>query len=376
MSTLGVVIIGRNEGERLVTCLQSVHASSLKSVPTVYVDSHSTDDSVAAAQGLGAAVVVLDAETPFTAARARNAGAAALFAAHPEITYVQFLDGDTELDPKWLAHAAEYLDRHATVAVVCGRLRERHPEQSLYNLLGDMEWDGRAGPVLEFGGIAMIRASIFQKLGGYNAAFIAGEEPDLAARMRLYTLATGRLAKIVRLNHQMALHDLAMRHFSQWWKRSRRSGHALAQLHHAHGRRPLLFYRKQFRSTWVWAVAVPAVIVLLALLVSVWALVLLPLAYGALAMRITRYRLRQGDRLAHALPYGVFTTIAKFPQMLGLITFYRNHRRGRQTALIEYKGPGSGGGATDAGTSEGVARPAEGRAPPPANPTSAAGGNR
>jgi GT2 family glycosyltransferase len=353
---LGIIVIGRNEGPRLVACLESIHKSALPAgrPPVVYVDSNSTDNSVAEAARLGASVILLDKDAPFTAARARNAGAEALLKAHPDTTYIQFLDGDTELDSKWLAHAADYLDHHPLVAVVSGRLRERYPDQTLYNLLADMEWDAPAGPATEFGGIAMIRAALFTKLGGYNPAFIAGEEPDLAARLRLHAISSGKAIKIIRLNHQMALHDLAMTRFSQWWRRTRRSGHALAQLYHAHGRRPLHFYKKQFRSTLFWTLPVPLAILLLALLISKWLLLLLPLAYLTLAFRIARHRTRHGDGWHACLLYGVFTTLAKFPQLLGLITFYRNHRRGRQTALIEYKPPAS---------------------PLPANPTPAPVGN-
>src|SRR5947207_307333 len=62
-ATLGVVVIGRNEGDRLRTCLSAVAGRNL---PVVYVDSGSTDGSVATARGLGADVVALDLTTPFT----------------------------------------------------------------------------------------------------------------------------------------------------------------------------------------------------------------------------------------------------------------------------------------------------------------------
>ncbi len=65
----GVIAIGRNEGKRLVDCLTSVRSATAS---IVYVDSGSTDGSVAAAEKLGARVVKLDLAQPFTAARARN----------------------------------------------------------------------------------------------------------------------------------------------------------------------------------------------------------------------------------------------------------------------------------------------------------------
>ena len=137
---IGVVVIGRNEGERLGGCLSSVSSKNL-----VYVDSGSKDQSVALARARGAEVVELDRAFPFTAARARNAGFAFLMEQHPGLRYVQFLDGDCELAAGWLDCAAAFLSQHEDVAAVAGRLREKHPERTVYNLLCDIEWDAPHG---------------------------------------------------------------------------------------------------------------------------------------------------------------------------------------------------------------------------------------
>jgi glycosyltransferase involved in cell wall biosynthesis len=68
---VGVVAIGRNEGERLRRCLASVLG---RGAPVVYVDSQSTDGSTSLARSMGADVVELDMSLPFSAARARNEG--------------------------------------------------------------------------------------------------------------------------------------------------------------------------------------------------------------------------------------------------------------------------------------------------------------
>ena len=67
------VVIGRNEGARLATCLDSLSGRVRR---LVYVDSGSSDGSAALAEARGAEVVALDMTLPFTAARARNAGLA------------------------------------------------------------------------------------------------------------------------------------------------------------------------------------------------------------------------------------------------------------------------------------------------------------
>ena len=101
----GVVVIGRNEGERLRRCLASVAPASHL---VVYVDSGSTDGSVTLAESQGVVVVKLDMTVPFTAARARNAGVRCLRAVAPHITLVQFIDGDCEIVDSWIGAAASF----------------------------------------------------------------------------------------------------------------------------------------------------------------------------------------------------------------------------------------------------------------------------
>ena len=78
---LGLVAIGRNEGERLRLCLGAVPDT----MPIAYVDSASTDGSAEFARSIGALVVELDLALPFTAARARNAGLEAILSAWPNL---------------------------------------------------------------------------------------------------------------------------------------------------------------------------------------------------------------------------------------------------------------------------------------------------
>src|SRR5690349_3423440 len=99
MSSFGIVVIGRNEGERLRACLGSVMGAG---VPVVYVDSGSTDGSPALAASAGALVLELDPAQEFSAARARNEGFQRLADAVPGLSKVQFVDGDCDLVPGWL----------------------------------------------------------------------------------------------------------------------------------------------------------------------------------------------------------------------------------------------------------------------------------
>lgn len=313
---LAAVVIGRNEGARLVACLESVRAQ-IETV--VYVDSGSTDGSPDAARSLGARVVPLDDSRPFTAARARNAGLEALPAG---LGLVQFVDGDCMLCPGWVETAETFLHANPGVAAVAGRLRERFPEASLFNRLCDREWEAPSGEAKAVGGIFMARAEALRQVDGFDGRLIAGEEPELCVRLRRAGW------RIHRLGAEMALHDAAMTRFPQWWRRARRAGYAFALGAALHGAPPERHYVAELRRALLWGGALPLVTLGLALAVSPWALALLA-AYPAQVLRIAR---REGD-LAHA----AFLVLAKLPEALGAAAFALDRARGRAPAIIEYK---------------------------------------
>ena len=321
---VGAVVIGRNEGERLMKCLASVTQAART---VVYVDSGSTDDSVATARSMSVAVVNLDMAMPFTAARARNEGFRCLHQLQPDLIYVQFVDGDCEIADDWMVNAAAFLDAHKDVAVVCGRLRERHPERSIYNMLCDIEWDTALGNTKACGGNAMMRADAFDKAGGFLPGLIAGEEPELCVRLR----ASGW--RIWRLSEAMALHDAAMTRFSQWWRRMQRSGYAYAQGAQLHGAPPERHGVSESRRAWFWALVIPAAIAVAVIGLGMPALVLL-LIYP---LQVIRLALRGTHSVRENWLYALFLVLGKFPEMLGQATFMFHRFMGSQSRLIEYK---------------------------------------
>jgi glycosyltransferase involved in cell wall biosynthesis len=332
MST-GVVIIGRNEGERLERCLASARSAAQR---VVYVDSGSSDGSAAEARATGAEVVELDLSRPFSAARARNEGFARLRLTQPDVEFVQFVDGDCELAPGWLERGAAELARWPELAAVCGRLRERFPEASIYNRLCDREWDGPAGEVAECGGIAMYRVSSFLAVGGFDGSVPAGEEPELCHRLRQEGW------KIVRLPDDMGWHDAAMHRFLQWWKRQVRAGYGALDIARRFG---LPQYARQVvrARRWVvgWGLAVAGGAAA-ALLTrdAVLGLVIAALATcGVLlqAARLATREFREHGQWRIALAYGCLTALGKWPQVLGQCWYYLDRARGRHPRLIEHK---------------------------------------
>ena len=314
---IAAVVIGRNEGARLVACLASMPASVAR---VVYVDSGSTDGSCAAARAAGAEVVELDLARPFTAARARNAGVAALRAPGDRCAFVQFVDGDCMLAPGWVDRAAGFLARTPRAAVACGRRRERFPEASVYNRLADLEWDRPPGPTESCGGDAMMRLDAFDAVGGFDPGLIAGEEPDLCARLH----AAGW--EIWRLDAEMTLHDAAMTRFGQWWRRSRRAGHAAAEgaERHPRGSDP----RRVLRALG-WGLLLPGG-ALAGALATPWALLALP-------AQVVRLALRAGAGRRLSWEWAVFTMLGKLPEALGIAEYHLRRRLRRRARLIEYK---------------------------------------
>jgi glycosyltransferase involved in cell wall biosynthesis len=326
VANIGVVAIGRNEGERLRRCLESLRG---RAGTVVYVDSGSTDGSVALARSLGVEAVELDLSIPFTAARARNAGLRRLLEVDPAAEFVQFVDGDCEIVPGWLERAAQELAARPGVAIVCGRRRERFPDASVYNRLCDLEWDTPVGEAEACGGDALMRVGPLREHNGYRDSLIAGEEPEMCLRLR------GHGWKVVRLDAEMTLHDAAMTRFGQWWRRNVRAGHAFAEVSWLHRGEPLRLWERETRSNWFWGLIVPV----LALVPAWWtyglSLVLL-LGYPVLYFRVYRSRRRRGDDARSARAYAFFTVLGKFAQVVGQLRYHRNRLLARQSTLIEY----------------------------------------
>ncbi|MFP4296322.1 MAG: glycosyltransferase [Spirulinaceae cyanobacterium] len=327
MSSLGLVAIGRNEGDRLRQCLQSVR-DTVETV--VYVDSGSTDGSVEMARSLGVEVVELNLDLPFTAARARNTGFERLLQLAPDLDFVQFVDGDCEVVENWLHTAQAYLETHPKTAVVCGRRRERFPDQTPYNRLCDIEWDTPVGEAKACGGDAMMRVEAIKQVGGYNPNLIAGEEPELCVRLRQQGW------KIWRLDAEMTRHDAQMSQWSQWWKRSQRAGHAFAEGAWLHGAPPERHWVKESRSIWLWGVIIPLIALSLVLPSHGWSFLLL-LGYPLLIYRVMKGMNQPNLSAQAARLYALSCVVGKFPQALGQIQFHLNRLLGRQQSLIEYK---------------------------------------
>ena len=318
-SRAAAVVIGRNEGEHLERCLRSV----LIHVPhVVYVDSGSTDRSIAIATDLGVEVVRLR-DVPFSASRARNTGYEVARARWPTVEFVQFLDGDMELLDGWVDRAAEAFDAQPGIGAVCGERREKDPQGSVYNRICDVEWRVvAASPEVNFGGDVTIRRTAFEKVGGYDDSVIAAEDDELALRLRQGGY------EVVRLDAPAVLHDADMHTLGEWWRRSVRCGHAYAQVSSMHGRGDERKFVRPLRRALVSGAALPVALVAGApftngILLAGFAL------YPLDAVRIAIGTYRQGYSLPDSVVWGASCAFGVLPQAFGALRYLRGRRFAR-----------------------------------------------
>lgn len=332
--SVGIVLIGRNEGLRLVRALESL--SGICS-PIVYVDSGSTDLSVQNAQSRGVRVVHLDMSRPFSAGRARHEGFQLLTSLNPSLKFIQFIDGDCELDRAWIPIALKQMSDDAAIGAICGRRREIHPEVSIYNRLCDLEWNAPIGEVLSCGGDAMVRVAAYREVGGFDPSIVAGEEPELCQRLR------GRNWKIVRLGVEMTRHDASMKRFRQWWRRARRGGYGSLDLATRFGNPR---YRRQVMSTLFWTLGWCLLLIVCTCICAdaplrFWqAMIIAVLPFVMIGIQIVRLAVQQHRRelpWGSAFPFGALTIISKWAQLGGYLFYCCDRMAGRIARQLEYK---------------------------------------
>jgi glycosyltransferase involved in cell wall biosynthesis len=327
---VSVVVIGRNEGERLARCLVSIRAMDTTgfAVELIYVDSGSTDDSVVLAQSFEAKVVALQAERP-SAASGRNAG---WRVAKGET--VLFLDGDTVLHPEFVRNSLLDL-AETSVAIVWGHRREMFPERSIYNRVLDLDWVYAPGPSLFCGGDALFRREALERTSGFDDTLIAGEEPELCRRIAALGYA------IKHVDRPMTGHDLAMTRWSQYWKRATRAGHAYAEVSAQLGKRGEVFWvedARRNRNRALTLIVLPVVAFVLAIFLrSVWPVVAVVGLLLLLSLRSAWKARWKGGSASTLFFYGVHSHLQQVPIFLGQRQFQRNRKRGERQTLLEYK---------------------------------------
>lgn len=203
---ISVVVIGKNEGARLDSCLESIQASlGFLAHEIIYVDSRSTDDSVRRARKRGARCFILSDERT-TAGLGRHVGTQ-----EARGEYLLFLDGDMQLCEGFCEKAMMVMASRGYDG--CTGVR-----RDIYLKNGEVTGENanyfgctseRIAP--EFGGALFIKKDALEKAGGWSPDTIACEEAELHARLKAHKL------QIAELPVNMIVHTDAVREDRGVW---------------------------------------------------------------------------------------------------------------------------------------------------------------
>lgn len=195
---VSVVIPCYNNGRYLAEAIESARGQTWPNIEVIVVDDGSTDDSLSVACRFGHEITVLR-QSHRGASAARNVGLAARTG-----VFVQFLDADDRLESRKIEYQAEYLDEHPNVDIVYGDARyfsDEEPEARWFGLKGpnrawsaDVSWIPECwnapGTIVEKFlernllpiNAALVRGTVFNRVGGWNVRFKALEDYEFFAR--------------------------------------------------------------------------------------------------------------------------------------------------------------------------------------------------
>lgn len=323
----GIVVIARNEGERLKRCLASAQGQAKH---LIFADSGSTDGTPEHARSVGVDVVSI--ERPYCQPRGRNAGFRRLLELDPAIKYVFFMDGDCILVPGFLEQAHATLEGDPGLAAVCGRRLELEPDATPYNTVVHLEWNTQVGSS-DCGGDMMVRADVLRDLTGYREDMVSGEDFELCHRMK----KAGH--RVLRIDADMTKHDVALKTFGKWWWRHARGGYSFAHATALNLDSPDWHKVRLMGSIVMWSLVMPFGALVLAPVTLGGSVNAYLAANGLMFYRIRKHRIRDlHDDPSHANTYALYLVIGKFAELHGIGWFLWRHLRGRGMSYFDYKG--------------------------------------
>jgi glycosyltransferase involved in cell wall biosynthesis len=325
--TLSVVVIGRNEGSRLLDCLDSIHniIFPMEKRELIYVDSHSTDGSIEEARARGAKVIAIEHPEP-TAAYARNKGWKA-----SRGKYIMFLDSDTVIDSQFISRAlSEFADPQ--IGIVSGILRERHPSKTIFNQVFDLDWNIETKEYC--GGNALAKRQALEKVDGFVSELIAGEEPEMCQRLKL----EGYNVKHIAI--PMAVHDLDITSIKQYWRRCFRSGYAYACISRffSSSSDPLWKYESRHNLIKGSLLILGIILSALSLFTSFfyYPIFFYLVFFSGLVIR-TALKTRTSHSWKTAILYGIHAHFQHIPMFFGQLFFWYDTNSKKKRSIIEYK---------------------------------------
>ena len=180
---IGFIIIGKNEGQKLVRCINSivktVEENNIGDYDIIYVDSKSTDNSIELVKGLNEKVKIFRVTGKASPAIGRNIGAS-----ESDADIYCFIDGDMEIVPEFFPRVLDDAGK-LKYPFVSGQFENIYYDQNnrktgseLYVksvLTGDKYQ-------ITTGGLFLIEKDLWDLVGGMDVKFRTGEDLDLGLR--------------------------------------------------------------------------------------------------------------------------------------------------------------------------------------------------
>jgi len=192
-----VIVIARNEESNIGKCLESVTiAFDERQYELIFVDSASTDRTIAIASNYDIRLIQLSPAGPLRPSVGRHIGLQ-----YAQGKNILFLDGDMTLDPNWVPLAENALASDDRLAGVAGEMVHLLPNEHDNDKVFSQSYpdsDYRAADHLA--GSSAYRQDPLRIIGGFNPFLYSCEEAELGARLRKAGY------RLVRLRAPMTMH--------------------------------------------------------------------------------------------------------------------------------------------------------------------------
>ena len=181
---IGFIIIGKNEGHKLVRCINSIkktiEENNIGDYEIIYVDSNSTDNSIELVKEIAGNIKIFEITGKASPAIGRNIGAAESKADH-----YCFIDGDMELVPDFLPNVIDD-SKNVKYPFVSGQFENVYYDQNNHRIDSELYIKGVLNKdqyQATTGGLFIIEKGLWNKTGGMDTKFKTGEDLDLGLRL-------------------------------------------------------------------------------------------------------------------------------------------------------------------------------------------------
>jgi glycosyltransferase involved in cell wall biosynthesis len=191
IENLTFVVIGKNEGLNLKRCFLSIQKISTN---IIYIDSNSDDNSIEIAKNCSIENIYKVISDNGTPALSRSVGAEKV-----KTKYIQFVDGDMEIEKNWPLKAIDKIINNKRIAAVHGYKKVYTKNTEDYFILSDSK-DWQADYLQ---GAFLISKEIYLKSGGLDARFYGEEERDLYVRIKALGLEVWYLHQLMASHYDL-----------------------------------------------------------------------------------------------------------------------------------------------------------------------------